>query len=108
MSFAFYVWTENAFDGLHSVIRLQEETTVWLRFGFDRSSVASFTALWFDGEYILVIHRLYVFHFEHARVTSERNARSGVNGLRLSPMQLGKCREIDFGFRFHADLYAYL
>jgi hypothetical protein len=31
---------------------------------------------------ILVIHGLYVFHFEHARVTSDRNARSGVNGLR--------------------------
>jgi hypothetical protein len=45
MSFAFYVWIENAFDGLHSVIHLQKETTVWLRPGFDQSSVASFNAL---------------------------------------------------------------
>jgi hypothetical protein len=27
-------------------------------------------------------HGLYVFHFEHARVAGDRNARSGINGLR--------------------------
>jgi hypothetical protein len=35
---------------------------------------------------MLVIHGLYVFHFEHARVSSNRNARSGVNGLRPGPI----------------------
>jgi hypothetical protein len=50
MSFAFMCGQKKLQRKLHSVIRYQEETTVW----------------------ILVIHGLFVFHFEHARMTSEK------------------------------------